>query len=91
MGGTTGLSDEVSQFERLSRMITVWKKLHDRNRDVLCLGDANVCSMKCTQDDYQPKGLADLIQSFLLETTYTQIVREYTRIEMVRGNQLLNH
>ena len=79
MGGVSGLSDLQSQHERLSRMINVWKLIYDRNRDTVCLGDANVCGFRWAQEDYQYKDLGDLIQSFLLETSSCQLVRDYTR------------
>ena len=88
MSGVSGLDDIDSQYERLIRMIKVWTDLSNRSKDYIAVGDANICAMKWLNSDYNLKSLGDLVQTFLLETESEQTVKEYTRAEIVRGNQL---
>ena len=81
-GGVSGLGDMDSQLDRLTRQVKHWKSLFTRNRDVIILGDANLCAFKWGDNSYQYKSLADVIQNFLLETSSFQQVREFTRSEV---------
>ena len=84
--GVTGLNDSASQIERLSRMIKVWRDISDSNRDFVCLGDVNLCGKKWTHDDYHSKHLADMVLMHLLESDSYQIIKDFSRSEIVRGN-----
>ena len=83
--GVTGLKTLQEQVERLKRMISHWKSLTNSNKDVICLGDANLCAMKWNDSNYQLKEHAEMVQTFLLETESSQLVKQYTRSEFVRG------
>ena len=52
-GGVTGDSSQASQIDRLKRQIGYWKTLHSQNRDVMCLGDANLCALTWNDNDYE--------------------------------------
>ena len=80
--GVTGLGDEASQIERLTRLIQHWKSLYSRNKDVLILGDANICCFKWNSESFQHKSLAENLQDFLLQTSSFQVVKDYTRSEV---------
>ena len=80
--GVTGLEDETSQIERQGRMIKHWKSLYSSSKDVLILGDANLCCFKWNNDAYPHKSLAEDLQDFLLQTSSFQVVKEYTRSEI---------
>merc|ERR1712055_760570 len=86
--GVTGLNSAPDQIERLGRMIKHWQSLVRSNKDVICLGDANLCAVKWNDDSYYLKDQAEMVQTFLLETGSSQVVKKYTRSEIVRGGVL---
>ena len=59
-------------------------------KDVVILGDANICASKWLEEDYHGKDLADKVRKFLLENDCNQMVTDYTRTEVGRGGVLLN-
>ena len=87
-GGISGLRDLNSQTERLTRQIKLWRGLCAGNKDVICLGDANLCALKWMEESYQHKELSEMVQNFLLETSCSQLVKQNTRSEIVRGGQV---
>ena len=53
------------------------------------MGDANRCAKKWMDEDYKnKKNLNDLVNDFFLESSTSQIVQEFTRSEIVQGNQV---
>ena len=81
-GGVSGLSDNQSQLERLSRQIRHWRSLYTGGRDVVIMGDTNLCALKWLEQNYQYKNLAEQIQDFLMEKASFQLVKKYTRSEI---------
>ena len=77
---------EQSQEERLANQIIHWKSLAGMDRDLIILGDANLCAETRHDTDYQKKNLASEVIDFLLEESLVQIVNEYTRTELKGGN-----
>ena len=45
-GGVSGLSDITSQKKRLQRQTQHWKSLYKGSRDVVIMGDSNLCAKK---------------------------------------------
>ena len=86
--GVTGSRASQDQLERLTRMTNYWRSLTDSNKDVVCLGDANLCAVKWNDADYHMKEHAEVVQMFLLETESTQLVKNFTRSEFVQGGVL---
>ena len=84
-GGVSGLKDVNSLTERLTRQIEHWKSLYVGGKDVVILGDSNLCTTKWLDGSYQYKGLANMVQDFLLEEASEQLVTETTRTELVAG------
>ena len=84
-GGISGLSDSQSQVARLTRQINHWRSLYAGSKDVVILGDSNLCSLKWSEESYQYKDLSNLVQDFLLETTSYQQVKQFTRSEVSRN------
>ena len=82
-GGISGQNDLRSQKDRLSRQITHWKSLYAGGRDVVILGDSNLCADQWERDDYVNKELATMTQDFMLEQSSQQLVTCTTRIELV--------
>ena len=85
-GGISKLDNQASQVERLQRQVNHWKKLADSNRDVLIMGDANLCALSWDDDNYNHRNLSSVVQDFLLEESFFQLIKQYTRSEFVRGN-----
>ena len=87
-GGVSGLSDIHMQNERLARQINHWRVLCGSNRDFVCLGDANLCAKNWNDQDYNLLEQSAMVQSFLLDTGSSQLVKSYTRSEVVQGGSL---
>ena len=87
-GGVSGLKDIAAQNDRLSRQINHWRSISGSKRDFVCLGDANLCSVKWHNDDYYLQEQAAMVQSFLLDATSSQQVKGYTRSEITQGGVL---
>ena len=87
-GGVSGLDDNQSQVERLTRQIGIWKSLCLGTKDFICMGDANICALKWFEEGYKPKDLSDMVQNFLVESACVQIVKENTRSEIVQGGNV---
>ena len=85
-GGISKLNSQASQSERLDRLVNHWKGLSSSNKDVLILGDANLCAYRWNDDDYNLKNLSNIVHDFLLEESFFQLVKDYTRSEFFRGN-----
>ena len=86
-GGISGVSNQASQIERLSRQIALWRSLYRLGKDVVILGDANLDAKKWNNTDYRPnlKALANLVQEHLLEESSYQVVQDFTRSEMTKN------
>ena len=80
-GGVSGLGELNAQLERLSRLSKHWRSLYTGGRDVIILGDANLCAFNWNNSTFQFKSLALIIHDFLLETSSSQQVSKYTRSE----------
>ena len=79
----TGIrSDRAQQGERLDWIVQHWRVLAAEDRDLLCLGDANLCTMKWNDPNYSDKELANKIQDFNLEEDIVQLMNEPTRTNL---------
>ena len=85
--GVSGEDSQASQIQRLTRQRDYWRSLYAQNRDVICMGDANLCALSWHENNYDvsKKVLANLVQDHLLEESSYQIVEEFTRSEMSRN------
>ena len=84
-GGVSGLNSIGSQRERLCRQVSPWKSLYAGGRDVVILGDSNLCANQWENENYQRRELAIMVQDYLLEETSYQLVAGNTRSELVGG------
>ena len=50
------------------------------------MGDANLCALSWDDDNYNLRNLSSLVQDFLLEESFFQLIKQYKRSELVRGN-----
>ena len=87
--GVNGKRTFQDQKERLSRQVLHWKSLAARDRDLVILGDANLCAKIWNDADYpnDKKELANMITDFNLEDSLTQMVNDFTRTEL-KGDRL---
>ena len=87
-GGVSGLSDIAAQNERLARQIEHWRTICRGKRDFVSLGDANLCSVRWHDENYERQEQVAMVQSFLLDTACSQLVQGYTRSEIIQGGAL---
>ena len=87
-GGVSGLSDIAAQNERLARQVNHWRTICGSKRDFVSLGDANLCFFKWYDEDFYLPEQAAMVQSFLLDESCSQLVKKYTRSEIVQGGVL---
>lgn len=87
--GVDGTNSLQSQQDRLSRQVLHWRSLAAKNRDLVILGDANLCAKSWNDTDYpnDKKQLANLITDFHLEDSLSQLVADFTRTEL-KGDRL---
>ena len=83
--GVSGLMDNQSQVERFKRQMTIWRSLCTGNKDVICMGDANLCALEWLEDSYKYKDLSEIAQEFMAETSMVQVIKVPTRSEVVQG------
>ena len=69
----------------MARQVSHWKTLYTGNKDVVILGDSNLCAEQWLEDNYQHKDLANMTKDFLLEEASEQLVNGVTRSELVAG------
>ena len=87
-GGVSGLNDIHAQNDRLVRQINHWRTLCKSKHDFISLGDCNLDYNRWYDEDYHLHDQAAMVQSFLLDTTSSQIVKTFTRSEIVQGGAL---
>ena len=60
--GVSGEGNQASQINRLIRQIEYWRSLYAQDRDVVCMGDANLCALTWYDNNYEAskKVLANL-------------------------------
>ena len=88
-GGVSGDESSAGQIERITRQVNLWRLLANKDRDVVLLGDANLCALSWNDVDYpsEKKALANIINDFYLEESFAQLVDKYTRTEL-RGSTI---
>ena len=87
-GGVSGLNDIHAQNDRLFRQINHWRTLCKSKHDFISLGDCNLDYNRWYDEDYHLHDQVAMVQSFLLDTTSSQIVKTFTRSEIVQGGAL---
>ena len=88
-GGLTNDCTQAAQLDRFSRQVEYWKMLVQEDRDLLLLGDANYCSLTCSDPNYPAdlKAISNLATDFILEESLTELIDKPTRTEL-RGNTI---
>ena len=93
-GGISGLGIARSQLDKLSRQVSHWKILNETGRDVIILGDSNLCSFQWEKESFSQRKLANRVQDFLLEEASQQFVSSIIRSELSGGvvhNSCIDH
>ena len=85
--GVTGDSSHQGQLKRFSKQVQYWKSIRLEDRDVVLLGDANFCSLSCSDQDYaaELKSIANIANDFYLEDSMFKLIDQFTRTDL-RGN-----
>ena len=88
-GGISRDDSYISQYDRLNRQVQIWRDLSVEERDLVILGDSNLCSLSWNDPEYPSalRNLANLMTDYHLEETMTQLIETYTRTE-VNGDHL---
>ena len=81
------MSGPDDQQERLQRQVQQWRDLAAEDRDLITLGDANLCARSWNEPDYQEKDLANIALDCYMEENLTQLIKENTRTEL-RQNRI---
>ena len=77
----------TNQKDDLQLLLDCLRNNNAINRDLIALGDMNLCALKMEEPGYEHSGLANLVQDFQMEENITQLIQNYTRIRLV-NNQI---
>ena len=88
--GVTGDNSDAGQRERWGRQLHQWRMHLQGRRDLIMLGDGNICTLHCNDQQYpaNKKVISDMYQDFLLSESCVQIVNVYTRSQTIAGGQV---
>ena len=85
-GAVSGLNSIQAQTERLNRILDVWRKVEQLNKDTIILGDINLDYKKWAAQNAPNNQLVDMVKETQIRATLSQLVKEDTRIQLVGGN-----
>ena len=74
-----------SQKDDLQLLLDNWRNNSTNNRDLITMGDMNLCAKKMDTQGFQYSDLASLIKDFEMEENCTQLVHDYTRLRLVNN------
>ena len=81
----TGENSESAQLENLKKLMNIWLRCTEKNKDFLALGDMNLCALSWNETGFNHSNLANIVQDFMLSENCHQLISEYTRIRSVGG------
>ena len=76
----TKIGSMKSQKNNLSKMIKTWNEIQTKHRDLLILGDINLCATKWEDKDYERSEMCDMMKRMMTETGILQLMNHVTRI-----------
>ena len=79
----TGQSDTNTQLTDTKKLMNIWTRCCDSNKDFVSMGDMNLCALKWNDPGFPHPQLASLVHDFMLSENCEQLVNEYTRIRSV--------
>ena len=71
------------QMEDLIKLLNIWTRCTNQNKDFLSLGDLNLCAKTWDEPGYRHASLANKVKDFMLAEDCTHLVTDYTRIRQV--------
>ena len=83
-GGILGLKNLPAQHDRLTRLMSHWASLDSLNKDIIILGDMNLCHLKWNTQGDQQQILTDTVKQTQVSSTLLQIVHDITRTQLVK-------
>ena len=89
--GISGDASQPTQLNNLQRLVKHWSDLPGRNqRDVVTLGDANVCALSWDKPDYSTnlKELSDIFKQFFINESFSQLVSVFTRSQKMANGSI---
>ena len=76
---------DTNQIEDLELLLDCWRNNNAINRDLVAMGDMNICAKKMEEPGYEHSRLANLVLDFQMEENCTQLVHDFTRFRLVNG------
>ena len=82
--GLNGDSSFEGQFERFSNQVDYWRLLQSEDKDLLLLGDAHYCWLKCMNQNYPAnmRSIFNLATDYFLHESLYQLIDVPTRTEL---------
>ena len=81
-GGVSGLKTMEAQLERLVRHTEVWRQLDHHNKDVIIMGDTNLCYRKWSINGSPQQALINNIKEAQADAALHQLVDTDTRYQV---------
>ena len=74
-----------NQREDLQLIMDNWRNNNIDSRDLITMGDMNLCAIKMEKQGFEYSGLANIVKDFEMEENCTQLVHDYTRFRLVNN------
>ena len=68
-----------TQKNNLVKMMKVWKEIQTKHKDLIVLGDINLCASRWEDRNYERKELCDLMKRHMMESGMVQLMNQTTR------------
>ena len=81
----TGESNANYQLNCLSKLMDIWRRCTEGDKDFLALGDMNLCALQMDDPSYVHSNLSNVVNDFMIEEGCHQMVDQVTRIRAVGG------
>ena len=78
-------SSEEAQILNLKKLMNIWQRSTETNKDFVALGDMNLCALSWNENGFNHSNLARIVQDFMLSESCHQLINDYTRIRSVGG------
>ena len=81
----TGNKSEADQVQNLKKLMNIWQRCTETNKDFVSLEDMNLCALNWSDINYNHTSLANVVHNFMLSENCHQLINDYTRIRNVGG------
>ena len=79
----TGENHDAAQIQNLKKLMNIWQRSTEQNKDFVSLGDMNLCALSWNENGFNHSNLANIVQDFMLSENCHQLVNQVTRIRKV--------